>query len=48
MEYKIPGQASKLLELITLQCQKQTHKRQKLLTRQFLLIKRVQACAHSH
>jgi hypothetical protein len=36
-----------VLELITLWCQKQTHKRQKILTRQFLLTKRVQACAHS-
>jgi hypothetical protein len=37
----------KLLELITLWCWKQTHKRHKILTRQFFLIKRVQACAHS-
>jgi hypothetical protein len=36
------------LELIILQCRKQTHMRQKILTRQFLLIKRVQACTHSH
>jgi hypothetical protein len=34
-------------ELKTLWCQKQTHGRQKILTRQFLLIKRVQARAHS-
>jgi hypothetical protein len=36
-----------MLELKTLRCQKQTHKRQKILTRPFLLINRVQACAHS-
>jgi hypothetical protein len=46
-ECKIPDQAPKLLELKTLWCQKQTHKRQKILTGQFLLTKRVQACAHS-
>jgi hypothetical protein len=41
----VPGP---LLELITLQCRKQTHKTQKILTRHFLLIKRVEACVHSH
>jgi hypothetical protein len=38
---------SRVLELKKLWCQKQTHKRQKTLTRQFLLIKMTQACAHS-
>jgi hypothetical protein len=38
--------ANMVLELKTRRCRKQTHKRQKILTRPFLLINRVQACAH--
>jgi hypothetical protein len=38
---------SVVLELKTLRCWKQTHERQKIFTRQFLVIKRVQACTHS-
>jgi hypothetical protein len=46
-ECKIPdGPPNCWNELKTLQCWKQTHERQKILTRQFLLIKRVQACTH--
>jgi hypothetical protein len=37
VECKIPDRVPKLLELITLWCRKQTHKRQKILTRQFSL-----------
>jgi hypothetical protein len=36
-EYKIPDRDPKLLELITFSCRKQTHKRQKILARQFSL-----------
>jgi hypothetical protein len=46
-ECKILDQAPKLLELKTLLCQKQTHKRQKILTRQLLLIKRMWAGTYS-
>jgi hypothetical protein len=47
MECKILDWTSKLLEWKTLQCWKQTYERQKILTRQFLLIKWMQVCSYS-